>query len=165
MGVPSRRVSVALVCLVCLGVAGVTVGALWLSRDGGDGGDRLDRAQPPQVTGPLEVSPGRLRQGDPFTVTLTDGHVVTGEFSLAVWDGVGWTYQYQLFGSGEPFEEGAQPWRTWRERTDSVPDQILGGPDPVHLVIPSRIIAGDYRLCVEPSEPPDPICSGLVVLD
>jgi len=165
MGVPSRRVSVALVCLV---VAGVTVAVLWSIRDGGDGDDRDDRdssARAPQITGPMEVSPGRLRKGDPFTVTLTDGHVVTGEFSLAVWDGVGWTYQYQLFGSGEPFEEGAQPWRTWRERTDSVPDQTLGGPDPVHLVVPSRIIAGDFRLCVEPSEPPDPICSALVVVD
>jgi hypothetical protein len=160
MGVTSRRAVLALVCLVA---AGVTVAVVWNSRDDGDRRDGDASAAAPQLTGPLEVSPGRVRKGDPFTVTLTDGRVVGGDFSLAVWDGVGWTYQYQLFGSDEPFEEGAQPWRTWRERTDLVPDLALGGPAPIHLVVPSKIISGDFRLCVETTEPP--ICSGFVIAD
>jgi len=161
MGVTSRRVGLALVCLVAA-AAGV-VAVVWSGRDGGDRTDRDGAAQAPQLTGPMEVSPGRVRKGDPFTVTLTDGRVVGSDFSLAVWDGAGWTYQYQLFGSEEPFEDGAQPWRTWRERTDLVPDLALGGQDPIHLVVPSKIISGDFRLCVETTEPP--ICSGLVVAD
>jgi hypothetical protein len=160
MRVTSRRAGLALVCLV---VAGVTVAVVWSSRDGDDRNDRDGATQAPQLTGPLEVSPGRVRRGEPFTVTLTDGRVVGSDFSLAVWDGTGWTYQYQLFGSDEPFEDGAQPWRTWRERTDFVPDLALGGPAPIHLVVPSKIIAGDFRLCVETTEPP--ICAGLVVAD
>jgi hypothetical protein len=161
MGVTSRRVGIALACLVAVGV---TVAVVWNNRGGG--GDRHGpdgSAQAPQLTGPMEVSPGRLRKGDPFTVTLTDGRVVGSDFSLAVWDGSGWTYQYQLFGSDDPFEDGDQPWRTWRERTDLVPDLALGGPAPIHLVVPSKVISGDFRLCVETTEPP--VCSGLVVVD
>ena len=37
-------------------------------------------------------------------MTSTDERVVEGGFSLAVWDGVGWTYQYQLLGSVDPVE-------------------------------------------------------------
>jgi hypothetical protein len=158
MALASLRAVLALVCLVAVGVA---VAVVWNARDDGDQQDRDTSAQAPQLTGPLEVSPRRLRKGDPFTVTLTDGRVVGGDFSLAVWDGVGWTYQYQLFGSEEPHDDGAQPWRTWRERTDYVPDLALGGQAPIHLVVPSKIISGDFRLCVETTEPP--ICSGLVV--
>jgi hypothetical protein len=160
MGVTSRRVGLALVCLVAVGV---TLAVVWNGRDGADRRDRDRSAQAPRLTGPMEVSPGRLRKGEPFTVTLTDGRVVGSDFSLAVWDGVGWTYQYQLFGSAEPFEDGAEPWRTWRERTGFVPDLALGGEAPIHLVVPSRVISGDFRLCVETTEPP--ICSGLVVAD
>ena len=94
-------------------------------------------------------------------MTSTEERVVEGGFSLAVWDGVGWTYQYQLLGS-RPVADGAQRWRTWSERTAYVPDVTLGS-EPVLLVIPSHAIAGDYRLCVEA---PDPlICAGLTLAD
>jgi hypothetical protein len=158
MGVPSRRIGLALCCAAL--VAGVAAAGLWIGRDSGEGKDS-GTARPPQLNGPLDLSADRLGPGDPFTLTFTDGRVVPGDFSLAVWDGFAWTYQYQLFGVAEPFEDGAQAWRTWRERTSYVPDQAVGGKGLVHLVMPSHLISGDYRLCAETTVPP--VCAGLVV--
>ena len=166
MGVTSRWKALAVVGVLLVGLAAVVA---WLVWDGDDGDDRDDgeerdgSAGAPAVTGPLEVSPDRLSPLDPFTVTMTDGRRVHGDFSLAVWDGVGWTYQYQLLGSASGVDDGAQRWRTWSERTMALPDLQLGGDEPIHLVVPSHIISGDYRLCDEYSAPP--ICTGLTVVD
>ena len=159
MAATGRRVWLALAGVLVVGLA-VTV--VWVVRDGDEDDDRQDGAESPPISGPLEVSPDRLGRGEEFTVTSTDERVVEGGFSLAVWDGVGWTYQYQLLGSEGSVEDGAQRWRTWSERTSYVPDVVLGSK-PVLLVVPSNAIAGDYRLCVESPEPP--VCAGLTVAD
>ena len=122
-------------------VVGVAVAVVWVVRDG-DGKPAPNGLPPaPQPAGLSSVSPDRLRQDEEFTVTTpTTGR--RGRVLARRWDGVGWTYQYQLLGSAGP--DGGQRWRTWSERTASRPDVTLGS-EPVLLVIPSNAIAGDYR--------------------
>ena len=96
MGVTGRRARLAVAGVLVVGVA---VAVVWVVRDGDEKPASNGLPPAPQLSGPLEVSPDRLRQDEEFTVTTTDERVVEGGFSLAVWDGVGWTYQYQLLGS------------------------------------------------------------------
>jgi len=122
--------------------------------------------QAPDIGGSLILSASELAQGEEFTATFADDRVVPGDFSLAVWNGTDWTYQYQLFGSDEPFVGDAQAWRTWRERTSYLPDEEVGGGRPIHLVVPSRVISGDFRLCAEsPGSREQDACAGLRIVD
>ena len=122
--------------------------------------DGSGATEAPEISGPLRLSSDSLEKSEAFTATFTDERAVPGDFSLAVWNGTGWTYQYQLFGADEPFGDGDQAWRTWSERTAYLPDPDVGRGAPIHLVIPSHVITGEFRLCSEPS---GEACAGLTV--
>lgn len=150
------------VSLICIGILTIAA-ALWILNLGTDTtkGEGSQVSPPaPTLNGELTVSSAVVSPGERFSVTVTDQRVVGVDFSLSVWDGKEWNYEYQLFSSRRPVKDDATPWMPWEDRLITS-DEGIGGKNPIYFAVPDDIELGEYRLCAEKSQPP--ACSALTV--